>query len=349
MDVVEIDMDVVEMFMDVVEMVMDDAEMLMSTRIFNSSANIYTRIYFIHRAMAAIAYGANMDFSGALLYNEGQGSDGNLFGVAEELMSDSVNKTYSIKLITTDIKDGVISAIDGLQDVLNDTSILSTGVTVLINMLQSISDLWSDYNVTTEFNNETFSFECEFCTTFGETIGNITEQISGQTGPIFESLNSTINTIGSSLIDIEDEMIEQIDGFIEQIDDVHGQVENIEDKVLDTKPKIVDYNNKRELGYNVIFAIPLLPIIFILFEGILKKPMCFSLSYICLWFSCTLMWLLSAFHLPTAVLLNDTCNFLDILDQNVTEHINGTAGEIFQACLTNERLTGFVYISFYKF
>ncbi len=45
------------------------------------------------------------------------------------------------------------------------------------------------------------------------------------------------------------------------------------------------------------------------------------------------------FHLPIAVLLNDSCSFLDILDRNVTETFNSTAGEIFQACLTNERLT----------
>eukprot|EP00483_Globobulimina_turgida_P013578 UN13603 len=236
------------------------------------------------------------------------------------------------------IKENVISAIDGVQDILNDTSILSVGSTTLINMLYSISNLWNGYNVTTTYDSQTYSFECTFCTAFGQTIYNITNQIEEQTGPIFESLNSTISAIGSTLVNVESEIIEQIDGFIEQIGDVHDQVVAAEDTVLESRPMIQEYNDQREIAYNIIFAIPLLPIIFILFGGILKKPECFTLSYICLWFSCTVMWLLLVLHLPIAVLLNDTCRFLDVLDSDVTQTFNNTMGEIFEACLSNERL-----------
>jgi hypothetical protein len=51
------------------------------------------------------------------------------------------------------------------------------------------------------------------------------------------------------------------------------------------------------------------------------------------------MWLLLALHLPIAILLNDSCDFIDIVDSNITHYIDGTAGDVFQACLTNDKLT----------
>ena len=289
--------------------------------------------------MAAIAYGANVDFSGALLYNEGEGEEGNLFDVAETFMSEGVLKVNTIRNITIDMKSGVISAVDGVQDILNDTSILSVGTTSLISMLYNISNLWSNYSISTQHNGETYKFSCEFCSTFGSTIENITNEIDDQIGPIFSDLESTVDSINDGLVDVESTILDQIDSFVDSITDVRDDLSEYEQEVIDYRPDVENANDQRELAYNIIFAVPLLPIIFILFGGILKKPICFFLSYICLWFSCTLMWLLLAIHLPIAVLLNDSCNFLDVIDSNVTATFDNAAGEIFQACLTNEKLT----------
>jgi len=289
-------------------------------------------------AMAAIAYGANVDFSGALLYNKGEAAEGNLFDVAEEFMSEGVNKVFTIRNITLDIKSGVVTVVDEVQDILNDTSILSVGTSVLFSMLNSISILWNNYNITTDYNGETYQFQCEFCTTFSSSIGDITTQVDSQVGPIFSDLNKTVNAIGSQLVDVEETILEQIDGFVTQIDDVGTDLSDAEDELKQFRPNAEKFNKQRESAYNVIFAIPLLPIIFILFGGILKKPICFSFAYICLWFSCTLMWLLLALHLPIAVLLNDACNLLDVIESDVKGTVNNTAGEIFEACLTNEKL-----------
>eukprot|EP00487_Bulimina_marginata_P009322 TRINITY_DN3711_c0_g2_i1.p1 TRINITY_DN3711_c0_g2~~TRINITY_DN3711_c0_g2_i1.p1 ORF type:complete len:285 (+),score=37.86 TRINITY_DN3711_c0_g2_i1:501-1355(+) len=50
------------------------------------------------------------------------------------------------------------------------------------------------------------------------------------------------------------------------------------------------------------------------------------------------MWLLLAIHLPIAVLLNDTCKFLHVIDSDVTATYNNTAGQVFAACLNNDKL-----------
>ena len=113
--------------------------------------------------MAALAYGANVDFSGALLHNEGEGEDGNLFSVAEDLTNDAAIKMNAILNITTDIRDNIISAIDDIQTLLADTSVLSTGASALITMLNDTSNLWDNYNVTsTGPNGDTYKFSCDF-------------------------------------------------------------------------------------------------------------------------------------------------------------------------------------------
>jgi len=311
-------------------------------------------------AMVAIAYGANVDFSGALLYNEGEGEQSNLYDVAETLITNSVDKAVLIEEITEDLRSGIISAIEGVQSFLDDTSILSVGSSSLISMLSSISVMWSNHSIDTDHEikatcvmdasgNEvcdTYTFECTFCASFGSEVALISDQIETQIGPIFADLNLTVNEIDSSLISIEADIIAQVDLFIEQISETRGDLSEYEGEVEDSRSMVQTHNDHRETAYNVIFAIPLIAIVFILFGGILKKPLCFTLSYMCLWFTCTLMWVLLAVHLPIAVLLNDACSFMDVAEQDgystvfpqTTNGSNVSVGEIFDACLNDTAL-----------
>jgi len=298
-------------------------------------------------AMAAIGYGANVDFSGALLYNDGEGEDGNLFDVVEELLSDTSSKMSMIRNITLDLREGTVTAVDAVQSILNDTSILSEGSSSLITMLYGISTLWSGYNVTSEWDGEQYSFECEFCSTFGGAIWNITVEIENQTDPIFEDLDDTVTEIEGSLVDVEADILNQTDLFIEEVTEVRDLVVDIEEEVTSSRVKVEEHNDHRELVYNLIFAIPLISIVYLLFGGVLKKPMCFTLAYCYLWFSCTLMWALLAVHLPIAVLLNDSCDFLDVVDQNVAATINGTEGQVADACLNGDSLVETLGLSSY--
>jgi len=317
-----------------------------------TSCQIYTPFFLVFAciiaiiAMAAIGYGANVDFSGALLFNDGTGEDGNLYDVAETLMVDTSSKMNVILNITMELRYGIVSAVEGVQEILGDTSVLSVGSMSLISTLYNVSALWGGYVVTSEYEGEQYSFECEFCSSISETIQNITVEIDSQIGPIFEDLDDTVSEIEGSLVDVENETLHQMDLFIDVIAEVRDGVENVEEAVTDSREQVETHNGHREMAYNVVFAIPLISIIYLLFGGVLKKPVCFTMAYCYLWFSCTLMWALLAVHLPIAVLLNDSCDFLDIVDQNVSEAV-GEDGQVMDACLAAEPLADTLGLSGY--
>jgi len=293
--------------------------------------------------MAAMGYGANKDFSGALLFDTGEGEDGNLHEVVETLVSRTSSKMGNISRITLDLREGMQTAVSGVQEALNDTSILSEGTSSLISALDTISNEWSGHvvEVTSDWDGERYNFSCEFCTTIGDAVEDIKVEIDDQIGPVMDDLNDTVTEIGSSLVDVEDVILNQTDFFIENINEVEGKLMTVEVEMesgFATRDHLEEYNGHRELAYNVVFAVPLIAVIYLLFGGVLKKPMCFTLAYCYLWFSCTLMWALLAVHLPIAVLLHDSCDFLEVVDQNVTGTIGGTPGEVFEACLTGEPL-----------
>jgi len=299
-------------------------------------------------AMASVAYGANIDFSGALLDNTGEGAEGNLFSVAENLLYDGASKLDDILTIVETMEANILWAIDGVQEILGDTSILSSGASSLVAMLYSISATWSDYNVTatSPSNNATYTFECAFCTTFSSQVSNITDEISAQTVPTFAALNDTVQEIDSALIDSEDVIVASIDTFASALRSVGEQLADAQDSVLDARGTVDEYNEKREQAYMAIFVVPLLPIVFILFGGILLKSACFSIAYVCLWFSCTLMWLLLMVHWPLAVIMHDSCALLNVVDSNISAVVDGAGGaatdsaiQVFQACLDNTKLT----------
>jgi len=296
-------------------------------------------------AMAAIAYGANVDFSGALLENDGEGENGNLFEMAETLMIDASAKMTTISGITTELREGMASTLFSVEEILNDTSILSVGSWSLLSMLGNISALWSDYNVTSEYEGEQYSFDCAFCSTFGGRLSNISEEIEAQLGPVFDDLDDTVAEIEDSLVSAEANITDEMDLFVDTVGDFRQKVVDAEHEVTRSRDEVETHNGHRELAYNIVFAVPLISTVYLLFGGVLKKPLCFTVAYCYLWFSCTMMWALLAVHLPVAVLLDDACDFLDVVEQNVTDTINGTVGEVVEACLTDERLTDVLGLS----
>lgn len=316
--------------------------------LFAAVTTIMYAYFFIHTShpitsfksvMAGIGYKANTDFSGSLLHNKGEGESNNLFSVAQDFLSSGSQKVAKINNISIAMEQSLMDIIDEVKSILNDTTVLTAGPTTLIAMLNNISASWTNYTVSTTYNDENYAFECEFCTTFGSKVDNITGEIEDQIGPIFDDLNATITSINASLISSETEILLQITNFTNSVDTVADKLDDAGLKVENARPEVEKYNNQRQLAYNIMFAIPLFPIFFILFGCILKKPCCFTCSYITLWFSCTLMWVLLGIHLPIAVLLHDSCAFLDVIDANVTAaYPNNTVAEIFDACMHGEKL-----------
>merc|ERR1719233_2542479 len=203
--------------------------------------------------MAAMGYGANKDFSGALLFDTGEGEDGNLHEVVETLVSRTSSKMGNISRITLDLREGMQTAVSGVTAVLNDTSILSMGTSALISALSNFSDEWSGYivEVTSTWDGERYDFGCAFCTTIGDAVDDIMVEVENQTDPVINTLSDTVTEINSTLLEVEDEIMNQTDFFIETINEVQGHllvVEGEMDSGFASRDTMEEYNGHRELA-----------------------------------------------------------------------------------------------------
>ena len=72
---------------------------------------------------------------------------------------------------------------------------------------------------------------------------------------------------------------------MEQIESVEEQVNALENTLIeaqksyedDYRPQVEDYEKKRELGYNILFVIPLAALPFTVLSMIIRKPCCYTL------------------------------------------------------------------------
>jgi archaellum component FlaC len=285
--------------------------------------------------MAGIAYSANKDFSDALI----EGKEQNLFQVGINVMDDGASQLMAIASEMEDLKISIMDIVEAVQEILNNTSILEVGTNTLLSMLGSIATLWADYNVTATYNSNTYTFVCDFCTTISDEVSTVESEISDQTDTVFADLSDTISNINTSLIGAVGEIVDLLDQFIELMNTTTDTISTQRDYANDdVKPQVEKLNNMRELAYMVLFAIPLVPIVFVLLGGLCKKPICFTINYILLWLSFTIMFILLAIHVGIAVVLQDICVFSDKVEKNVTMYLTDEKGLIIESCLSDTKL-----------
>jgi hypothetical protein len=296
---------------------------------------IMTALTIVMVVFAGLAYVANKDFSYSLV-----GDEGSISAAIKELFVDFLTFVDDSILGTIEFIENAIGGIvNGVVDLLGDTSIITTGVSDLITMMSNFGVMWSSYNVTTEVNNETYSFPCEFCTTIGGLVSNASDEISTQIGPIMSSLNNTVQTINSSLISVIDSIDETLASAKDQVQDVRDQLADYQDiYVDDAEPAAKSYNAQRELAVNILFALPLVPFIFVILGALCRKPICFTINYTILWITVIVMYFLLGIHLMIALTLNDGCQFIDNRDDNMTE-VNAEYGAILQSCLDDQPIS----------
>jgi archaellum component FlaC len=299
--------------------------------------------YFVLIAMslvlvifAGIGYEANNEFSDALI-NDG---DSSLYGQFLEVLDDGVAKLHEIADSISGIGDAVQTAIGEVNKTLQGTDVIQSGTDDLIWMLNNTEHTWSEKYIYIEYKNKTQNFSCAFCETISEQVGNVKTELETSVTPVFNDLGNVVDPIQDTLVDAGDDITSSIDDFSEMISDndelITEQKELIDDKL---GPQLEEFNSIREQAYNGLFAIPILPIVFALLGGLFKLSICFTLTYILLWFSFTFMFVLLAVHLPIAALLSDICGLFDEIDKNVTGTVgNNDFAKIFASCLDDSSL-----------
>ena len=126
---------------------------------------------------------------------------------------------------------------------------------------------------------ETYTFPCNVCTTITTELTNVRIEIINATSPVFADLDSMVDSVNDQLLSSVSPINDTIVDVRKLVVDVRdGTVEDVNDQYQEYVVKdATNYNDQRELAYNLMFAIPLLPLIFAILGMAFKKPYCFTL------------------------------------------------------------------------
>lgn len=293
-------------------------------------------ISIVSVVFAGIAYEANNEFSGALIENDEASMYGSLLG-----LFDGASETLGeIIAELEDIPSGIRNVVNNTMEVLGGVDVMKNETDELLWRLNNTAQLWDNYSFVVSDNETGVSerFVCDLCTTIATQVGDVRDQIADQTDDIFENLDGVTTTISDSLVDQVNTITDLIESFIDTIKSQESVITDAKDDANNKwKPQIENGNNMRELAYNILFAIPILPIVFVLLGGLLKLSICFTITYILLWLSFTIMFILLALHLPIGAVFADVCGLLDEADKNISQLTpDEQMGKILTTCFASE-------------
>ena len=299
---------------------------------------------------SGLTYQANIEFSDILLYrnhdnlHESHGADTNLWDIMYTIMSDGSTLVKDINVKVVSLKPDISDAVTDVQTILLNASLIDNGVDELFTMMDAIDTKWDNHVISNTYTSPFFatdtttSFPCVFCTTIAAQVASIKVEMQTKTDPIFADLSSMTTSTNDTLIQSKDVILEAIDGFNSSISAASENMDSFTRDVNDSRSDVEDINVKRELSYNILFVIPLVPLVFVIIGGLTKTSFCFTVGYILLWLSGVIMFILLAVHLPIAVMMTDVCDYMDMIDDNVTAYYPSDTGKVFQSCLDNDTL-----------
>lgn len=303
-------------------------------------------------SIAGLAYETNVEFSDILLHRGHKintteitdPTESNVFDVALKIIVDYINKIDEFTDEVNDISGAIADAVVDISALLNGTDVIESGIQDITDALDSVSAKYDNKTIEVNFvshfglGTNPIYFSCDFCSDISVRMANISAEITSQTSETFDDLADMKADVMDELIDKTDDIYKTIDDFLEVVTETRSDIVDIEKDIIDGRKDAVDYNNYRELAYNILFALPLLPVVLVILGGIFRKPVCFSCGYTLFWFSSFVMFFLLIFHWPIAVIINDTCDFININEQNVTGYQYDNYTLMFQSCLENTKL-----------
>ena len=243
--------------------------------------------------------------------------------------------------------DGVLDILDRIDDITNVTMRLSEGH-------RELGATWDQFNVTGNVTlaqsnairngdpsaaERSKSFQPLFAKTIKEQADAAADQIEAGLDSAMGPINGKKGEIETIIVDGANEIIKMIDGAVEQLNDVIEMIDGFQDTVEDKRPMISEKNDLRELGMNIFYGLPAIPMLLVLIGGIFKISALFTISYICFWLISVLMMLPLILILPIGSLMSDMCEFMDSIDENVSATYNESFAQIFDSCMAGEKLT----------
>ena len=301
-------------------------------------------------AFCIVAYVANVDFSNSLLFTEKtEDNNGNLFDTTVDVIDSVSGKLTEINTEVGELIPLVKELADDVRATIDDTSILVDGMSEITSGLKDISDNADLSSFTTQTvtypdgSEETLTFPCTLCTSLTNDITQITEELDDNTAPLFDDLQGSIDSISDSLTDGEEFVVDSITELTDTISMISGEIDLIADTVEEQKPTAQEYETYRKIFYSVIFIVPMISTLFILYGGIKKNSRAFCISFCNLWGSTCMMALLLIIHYPLIIIFTDVCGFLTKYDSNVDnlvpKHLEGgNITKVIESCFDDSKL-----------
>jgi hypothetical protein len=281
-------------------------------------------------AFAGIAYDANKRFTEAVVEpNTG------LLSVVQTLLHEFTDFAENIVLEPlTFIKSYSIFAIANVSSTLSgNTEVIAAGTVNVDETFGNFSNKWSTFIIVVNSGGQDFVFPCDVCSEIGGIINETRSQLREITDPMLDFFNATVTDINTKLISVNETVVSTVNDVQGQFTDINDMLVEARDDYDDSyRPEAENINDTRELAYEILFAAALVPIIFVVLGGILRKSICFTMAYALMWFVFFVMCLMLFIHLPISVGLNDTCKYIDSHDDDMTEVLGNKTGKLVQAC-----------------
>jgi ElaB/YqjD/DUF883 family membrane-anchored ribosome-binding protein len=190
---------------------------------------------------------------------------------------------------------GLASRVMGLQGDLNSTQLQINNISVQVTNISNSVNLTVLQNLITNMDQ-------------------ITDESSGILGNI-SSLIGQLNVVSNSSFN---EMSEKIDEAIQEVNKALNQssayvdeTKEVVDTVEDYNGEAAYYNSRREIGYDVMFAVVFAVGAFAAFGFCIKKSFTFHVTAAFGFLFCFILWLIAAVHIILWVVISDACPVID--------------------------------------
>jgi len=292
---------------------------------------------FVMLAFAIIGYVANGQFAESLVGNgETLDISSNWF---VELKGFCQTTREPIQFIAAHVSNTIGLVVLPL---LKDTAIIADGTSVLTEALGDFSLAYNDRTITATHGANTRVFDCSVCSTISAKVNATKLQISTDTDPLFDEMESSRLSMSTELV----QQNESISDICTSVDSLIGAAEEgvdimAESWEVEVRPEIVKWSNLRTFVFFILFAFPLLPIILTIATMLTKKTIFLTIQNGLTWLTCSLISIIMGAHLIATVVLLDICELNDVILEKGVAHFEAfqnTEGDILQGCFDNTRL-----------
>eukprot|EP00050_Salpingoeca_kvevrii_P006766 m.291492 g.291492 ORF g.291492 m.291492 type:complete len:1182 (+) comp12478_c0_seq1:447-3992(+) len=239
-----------------------------------------------------------------------------------------VNDDSGIANAVPNVLDTILVAIDDVETEIDFISANLTGVadrlrTVTLpaisadvnagttDLLASVDNIRTELQASEEVTGEFSTYSCTACTDLLGDFDTLRNEITSQTDSVVADFQSTVDSLDQDIVDIEADIQAKIDEIKLELLDVRTSVTDSKTDVIEFTDQVKDGEDKRRLGFIILFLMPLLCLIFVIIATIMHRPHLLRIAVFWTFFYVFLLWIIFAVHVMLVTVSADACVYWD--------------------------------------